>query len=529
MVTFNITDVYTSKRIGGVEQPSTPIVGEYYRITVEFDVKGNPVAPYPVFFEMANRLITEDVTDLTPGHKQRTAEFWLPLDGEIPWEVEIDPWHYADGVDPVKSLMVHTWLDVPGHGKQVVPLRKVSRKPAEAHRKGVFEPGPPPTSIDHYSPITVLASQHFAAIFHAGGKVDRMVVMMGRPTSDSWQQVKSASCSIQSGAGSSAVAFQSVENPSLYPVYYWNHNDLPLEPVSMVQQCELELRNVRVDRSKLRTVSWKALDEARASEPYKFYGSAEQIIESGDPKITSFVHDTLGTNYRQNMAPYDAARRLFQEVLARTTYYYPEPGEPDLRPSTATGMVDTGFGDCGGFSILLVALFRNIGFPARTACGVWAGIDAGHCWCELFFPGHGWFLCDGSAGNSWSEDGKYAFMFGNLPDLNRRLAVMRGNSFNVDDVMASWLQGPFHYVWGTATLQSVVTHTLLMLPLVLKSSAMQDPPAAVEWPTIEISAELVPRSCPCVKHGGYRRNVSAVSSVDMLPKNRPSTMSLSSF
>src|SRR6266566_3897874 len=316
------------------------------------------------------------------------------------------------------------------------------------------------------------------------------------------QNVNSASCSIQSGAGSWSLVPCPVENPSQYPVYYWDQSSLSVEPVTMVEQCELELRNVRVDRNKLRVVLWDALDRASATEPFNFYRTPEDIIQSNDPKIAIWVQDTLGAGYRQKMSPYDAARKLFQSVLAKATYYYPQPGQPDLRPATAKDMAEKKFGDCGGFSILLVALFRNIGFPARTACGAWVGLDQGHCWCELYFPGHGWVLCDGSGGNNWSESGEYAYLFGNLPDLNKRFANMRGNTFNVKDVKTSWLQGPWQHVWGTATEKSVKVHTMLLesFKLAAKAAVASQPS---RHPSFAIRPELTFRCCSCATHGGF--------------------------
>jgi hypothetical protein len=503
MTNFTITNVYTSKMgSGGVDVPYTPMIGEVYRLTVEYDVAGTPLAPYPVSFQMADRFTEVPVTDLTPGHKCQSGQIFLPLDGEIPWHVEIDPYHYADGVDPEKSPMPHKFLDI--YGDQGVPIRQLPRTVPTATRDGSFEPAPPPTPIDYYEPATALLWQHFAATFKPGGKIDRMVVMMGEPTSEDWQKVNSASCSVESGAGAWSLIPIPVENPSHYPVYCFDHGNLPLAPVSMVEQCQLELRNVRVDRNKLRVVPWEALDRFGAKEPFEFYRKPEDVIQSNDPVIATWVADTLGSGYRQRMGPYDAARKLFQSVLARTTYYYPQPGQPDLRPATAKDMAQKGFGDCGGFSILLVALFRHIGFAARTACGAWVGLDQGHCWCELYFPGHGWVLCDGSGGNYWSESGEYAYVFGNLPDLNKRFAIMRGNTFNVKDIKTSWLQGPYQQVWGTAAAEEnpVKVHTMLLESFKLppKASAAASP-SGDEF--FKIRPELAFRCCPCANHGGF--------------------------
>lgn len=81
-------------------------------------------------------------------------------------------------------------------------------------------------------------------------------------------------------------------------------------------------------------------------------------------------------------------------------------------------------GDCGGFSLLLVALYRHIGIPSRLTCGVWNGLNSSHCWCELLFPPHGWMAADGSAANAQDEHGEYAYYFGAIDNLNARTAIM---------------------------------------------------------------------------------------------------------
>jgi hypothetical protein len=504
MTSFKITDVYTSKSVAGKDQPYAPMIGEQYRLTIEFDVEGTPTAPYPVSFKMADRYKTVQVVDLSAGHKSRSASFFLALDDVIPWEVDIDPYHYADGVDPTKSPMPIEFPDVYGQGTQSVrSFTQPFRTLATAKDKGTFVPEPPPKAIDYYDTINAIAFQHFEADLQPGSPLERMVVMMGCPSSEGWQKVKSSNCFTQSGAGSWSIVTRPVMNPSQYPIHYWDQQDLPSKPVTIHQTANLELSNVRVDPTLLRAVTWNALDNARSGEPYSFYSKPEPVIESTDPKISQYVHDVIGSSYRQSMTPYDAARKLYQAVLARTTYYFPAPGTPDLRPPTAKGMAEKGFGDCGGFSILLVALFRNIGFAARTSCGVWVGLDAAHCWCEVYFPGHGWLICDGSLGNGQCEDGEFAYYFGNIPDLNRRFANMRGNTFNVGDVKTFWLQGPFHKIWDSVASPAIKSHTILLDFRFLKFPTAESEKAKVQRFEPDFASIFAVRRCPCAEHGGF--------------------------
>jgi transglutaminase-like putative cysteine protease len=501
MTSFEITDVYTSKPGAlGTEQKYTPMIGEYYSLTVEFDVVGTPTAHYPVFFGMADRWVTKWVSDLTSSHQQVTADFFLPLDGAIPWEVDVDPYDYADGVDPIKSPMPHTFPDVFGKEQTV----RVSTRPirvAKATRTGAFEPAPPSSPIDYYGQTAAWAYQTLNVRLPAGEPVERMVAMMGSPVSASWQKVTSGTCSVQYATSSSTLETVPA-NDADYPVYFWEQNQLAAAQVTMAGSWVLELSNVRVDRAKLREVTWAVLDEARNSQPYTFYAAPDPVTESTDQKISDFVSGALGSNYRQRFTPYDAARALFQAVLAHTTYFYPKQGETDLRGRTAVEMVEKGLGDCGGFSLLLVASFRNIGFAARTACGFWTGLNQAHCWCELYFPRFGWVLCDGSAGNGLSESGEYAYYFGNLPDLYARFAIMRGNKFEVADVETSWLQGPDQYVEGSVPEVSSSAHTMLIEHFYVAIS-----PAATSTAVpsqVSDDLQLAAHRCPCAEHGGFQ-------------------------
>lgn len=195
MTTFNITDVYTSRPVGVTEQKYTPMVGETYRLTVEFDVVGTPQAHYPLEVVMADRWLDAQISDLATGHKRVSFDFFLPLDGEIPWEVQVDPYGYANGVDPIKSPIPHKFPDVLGGG-QTIRVGRPTRSTTQATRKGSFEPAPPTSSIDYYDPVAALGYQMLKVTFPVGGEVQRIVAMMGSPLSEGWQKVTSATCSV---------------------------------------------------------------------------------------------------------------------------------------------------------------------------------------------------------------------------------------------------------------------------------------------------------------------------------------------
>lgn len=529
--TFRITKAFISKKVGSADQPYQPLVGEPYRLYVEWTYSGTtPKRPYHVSFTVANRDELKMVDNLSPGTRKLAAEFTLPLDGTIPWEVEIDPFNYANADDVTKSKIPLKIPDGLGGGSparvRLVPTMTATQAPLRVlgRRKvsGEFEPRSPSKVIDYIHPRWAIGSQSLIIPFAAGpAKIGRVTTLMGSPTTDSWQKVLNNSAKVVSGLGDELLSTRQVDNTGRYPVYFWDKQQIPNHSVSMFQQFVLELRSVRVDSRKLKQVTWAQVDALKGLDIFKFYTQPEPLIQSNDPKVTTFVRNALGgSDFRNRMGPYEAARKCFQAVLKRATYYFPGPGQPDLRAQNAVELIDTGRGDCGSFSMLLVACYRNLGIPARTACGAWFGQDNGHCWSEMWMPGQGggWVLSDGSAGNSMSEDGTYAYYFGNLLDLNARFAMMRGNSFPVGAFSASWLQGPAWWYGAPGSPGTISAGTALVE--ISESTAkgfgssfgessfagiMNDPKAKIR------AREAV--RCPCSQHGGIGLLLPAVQKV----------------
>lgn len=530
MTTFTITSAYVgTKTSGSVHAPN---IGEWWPLTVEFTVSGTPKNTYHIDFTIAEQSAYVEFTDKTPGPKAATGWLFVPLDGSIPWTVEIDPFNLADADDPTKSTIPINLPNGIGSAstKRVSITKPIIQLVGKKKLQGTFEPTPPATAIDFYDPVWAVGAQSVFTKFKAGGTITQIEALAGCPSTESWQKVLSTVFRVDSGAGTDFLTQQPVNTITMEPVFFLNKKNIPVSDVSLIQQFVLELRNLRVDASILRAVTWAQLDALSGLNVFKFYQSPEAVIESNAAKIADFVKQTLGANHRQHHTPYDAARKLFQAVLAHTTYYYPAPNTADLRPDTALGMLDKGFGDCGGFSILLVALYRQIGFPARAACGAWIGQDAGHCWCEMYFPGHGWMISDGSAGNSMSESGKYAYYFGTVPNLNWRYACMRSNTFKIGDISTSWLQSPYGpTIKGSATIASVDSHTALVQvteseakslasahashqmqahaaePSEAAHSALQvlHLPPGIQTEAARTKIDAV-TACPCHSHGGFR-------------------------
>jgi hypothetical protein len=448
-VTFQVTDLYTSKN----GNPYTPKFGEDYELTAKWKMIGGPAKQsYNIAIRMADREYVWEVTNLNQTDFVTVADFgYLPLDGAIPIQFEADPYGYANGADKTKSKIP---LHIPDPisddaARRIVAVGGLPKVIGSRIKKGFFTPKYPDGAIEYYGPKYFLGAMSLFFDIKPGSNVSRIAAMMGTPITDSWQKQLTDYAEVNSPAGEDIVKTIKVENPSDYPVHLWDRGGVPAGKVGFIQQYLLELRNVRVNIDKLRLVTWQQLDNLKAINIFKWYMQPEKVIQSNDPKVKQFVTSVLGSNYRSHYKPYDAARKLFQAVLKHCVYTYPKPGEKDQRAQNAVDMITTGKGDCGSYSMLLVALFRQIGFPARTACGAWQGQDNGHCWSEMWFPTAGWVLSDGSIGDGVDGSGDFAYYFGSIPDLNIRFAMMRGNTFNVKDFNESWLQGPAGpWIWG---------------------------------------------------------------------------------
>jgi hypothetical protein len=496
MAEFEITNSFVT--VNGIE--ATPKIGDAFSVGIDYVVHGTPSAPYKIRFTVAGLVLEMTVNDLTSGTKPAVKDYWpLPLDGEIPWKVQIDPDHVTSSPN--------------------------SGSPAKT---GSFEPIPPHTAIEYYDPVYVHGLQQWG--IDVTGHIGNVKAMLGRPATGVWQKVLSQSSFAYRYIAQSDGAYRinpmiekKVDNAGKYEVYFWNKSEDPrLKSITIGMEFDMELENVRVNADKLRNVTWHDLQAV--SDPVQHhYQQPEDIVQSDSPKISAFVKNHLGDDFKTTMTPYDAARKIFCAVVKHTSYYYPAPGEPDERPADAVGMLEKGKGDCGGFSILLVAVFRNIGFPARTSCGYWIGPIA-HCWCELFFPGHGWIVADGSGGDGSSKDGKFAFCFGNQTDMNRRLAVMRGNTFNIGDFEIDWLQGPFGpfadgddtptpaagFSQGVYTVVDEVQQTFVTTRKEITHEPSDKPPVVeipeamrVRTPQAELQ-RVASERCPCAQHGGFR-------------------------
>jgi transglutaminase-like putative cysteine protease len=210
---------------------------------------------------------------------------------------------------------------------------------------------------------------------------------------------------------------------------------------SVSEQMETSASSVRINAASLRGVAFSAYGSLPSSA--SVWLRPETLIQSKSTDVTTFVAQSLPSNYRTTMKPYDAVQRLFKAVVAKIRYTT-TTSRPD-----AVSALRTGLGDCGFFSALFVASCRNIGVPARAVCGMTKGDNAWHVWSEFWMPGYGWVPVDAAYSDGLCPDGSLALYFGVIPELNSRVALTYGFDHTVGSLVIPMLQSPA--VWANST------------------------------------------------------------------------------
>jgi transglutaminase-like putative cysteine protease len=139
---------------------------------------------------------------------------------------------------------------------------------------------------------------------------------------------------------------------------------------------------------------------------YGLYTQSQYFIESDDPAIARTAAEIKGDETN----PYRIARRYYDWVMTHMTY------QKVGGLKGAQFAYENGYGECGDYSCLFIALCRAGGIPARPVVGRWAtSIKADwHIWAEFYLPGYGWIPADATV-----EDDSGGNYFGHLD--NQRL------------------------------------------------------------------------------------------------------------
>jgi len=176
------------------------------------------------------------------------------------------------------------------------------------------------------------------------------------------------------------------------------------------------------------------------SAEYKRYTRSEPWIEITDD-IRAKAAEVVGDEDN----PYFQAWIIYDWVVRNILYRY-----PDVEARGAAKSFARRSGDCGEFSVIICAMCRSLGIPARTVTsrGHWNG---GHQWAEVLIPPYGWVPVDGSVGQIFVPGVKISvpkpfvaetmkkwgipvwdanWLYGNL--YPHRLIVSVGNNHRVD-------------------------------------------------------------------------------------------------
>jgi hypothetical protein len=146
------------------------------------------------------------------------------------------------------------------------------------------------------------------------------------------------------------------------------------------------------------------------------YTRPSKYVETRDPTIIQTAGQIVGAETN----PYSIAYSLYEWVIDHMTYRLVD----GLKG--ATFALKNGYGECGDYSALFVALCRVADIPARPVIGRWATSSPGgwHVWAEFYLPGYGWIPVDPTMADSTRRPQDH---FGRLD--NRRLVLNK--TFNV--------------------------------------------------------------------------------------------------
>ncbi|MEO5917909.1 MAG: transglutaminase-like domain-containing protein [Luteolibacter sp.] len=385
---LKVTNAYTVKSNGTAYNPK---YGETYYLKVVWEVTGTPKTSYSILFQVAGQKYkwTGVSTGAGAGYSG-IASFNLELDGEIPFSVTLDPDHLSGDTKTANNVF-----------------------------KGTFTPTPPATALEYFNPVVHTGSETCTVPWNLGGSVTDGYTIMGKPVTDSFQVVKSAT----GPTFSSAV----ITTPTGDPI--WQTPRINYTPAVDNQHWidttnfKVSVSSVRTRISNLKAVTWAK--EAQVPAKILPYLQPNDLVQSTDPAIAAYVKTVLPANYKTTLTPYDAAKKLYMAIVKRTVYE-----TPAIQDALTTLSLKKG--DCGSDTNLCSACFRSIGIPSRSNSGFWVGTDQWHVNGEFYLQGIGWIPFDPSESRTFDPSGKYPYFFGSDASLNQFVAVSRGEDHRVD-------------------------------------------------------------------------------------------------
>jgi len=179
---------------------------------------------------------------------------------------------------------------------------------------------------------------------------------------------------------------------------FWEFKSKPVpgSSLSFTQQYTVEVFQVKLNSQDPVTVEYD-----RSNPEYEMYTRSGKLIESDNQAIVSNARKLAGNE----SSPCRIAR-LYYEYVNDYMNYQQIDGI-----GGAVFALKNGYGECGDYAALFVALCRASGIPARPVVGRWALPENGsyHVWAEFYLQDVGWVPVDPSFGPKNNTD-----TFGNL-------------------------------------------------------------------------------------------------------------------
>jgi transglutaminase-like putative cysteine protease len=415
---ITINSVYTCNASGVA---CTPAVGQAYGLRATWTVTGTPKAKYDVSFTIANKTSVMTGLPAAAGTYGGYFDWVIPLDDPIPYSLTVDSTNVTGNTNTAHKTVT-----------------------------GTFTPTPPSSAIVYSSPNTLSHTETFTVQWEPGvGKVTSGYMIMGVPTTDSFQEVVSSTASKGATAVTTEPSGEDVWQTvmgALTPTTS-NHTWTMTTASTTIASC------VAVNPTKLRAVTWAQIAAIPAS--LQVYTETDSLVEPSAASIVTFFNSVLPSNYKTKYTPYDAAKLIYLAVVKALTYVDPTPVG-----FNAVNVLAAKEGDCLGFSTVFASCMRHMGIPTRTICGWWTGSSQFHCMAEFNLPGCGWVVADSAEDKLWYDPtGTYACLFGVHTYLNTYYAVSRCNVHTTSEYSVTETQTGGYFYYGTATPTSSTSTT----------------------------------------------------------------------
>ena len=132
----------------------------------------------------------------------------------------------------------------------------------------------------------------------------------------------------------------------------------------------------------------------RQSELYQQYTRAETWIQTRGP-VLDMTRRIVGSE----AGIWPRVQLIYDWIVANVKYEV-----PGTRGRDAESVLEDRRGDCEQFSVLMTAMCRSVGIPARTVTNAWT-TGGDHVFLEIWIEGYGWVPADPSLGQMLGPDG----------------------------------------------------------------------------------------------------------------------------